>query len=163
MKSTRSVLAAVIASAAAFVALPASASFAGGGGGGTVAGPCGTFTSISASSVTLSASGSGYTASPLQLRGEVSNCSTFLQQYWIDFAEPTNTNPNCKASFSLFNALLLSSGSRQGWTASTNITPTPVASATGCVGPHTVQAILRSRTDGTALSTVTVSYTVTAR
>jgi hypothetical protein len=149
-----------------FLLIPASTSAAsggGGGGGGTVAGKCGTISSISASTVQLSASTSGYTASPLQIRGQAFNCSIYLQSYWIDFDEPTNTSSTCKASFSLFNALLLSSGSSQGWTATTNTTPTGVASSVGCVGMHTVRAVLRSRTDGTVLQTVSVNYLVALR
>lgn len=152
----------VLAAALCFVLVPSSISSAsgGGGGGGTVAGKCGIITSISASTVHLSATGSGYTASPLQIRGEVFNCSIYLQSYWIDFDEPTNINTTCKASFSLFNALLLSSGSTQGFTTSTNIAPSGLTSTAGCIGTHTVRAVLRSRTDGTVLSTVFVSYPV---
>ena len=162
MKTTKTVFATLLAAALCFVLIPSSISSAsgGGGGGGTVAGKCGKITSISASPVKLTASGGGYTASSLQIRGQVFNCSIYLQQYWIDFDEPTNTNANCTAAFSLFNAFLMSSGSSQGWTATTNITPTPVASSAGCVGTHTVRAILRSRTDGSVLSTVSVNYTV---
>jgi hypothetical protein len=162
----RVVFVTLLAAALCFVLIPSSLSSASGGGGGggtgrgTVVGKCGTITSISASPVKLTASGGGYTASTLQIRGQVFNCSIYLQQYWIDFDEPTNTNAGCTAAFSLFNAFLMSSGSSQGWTASTNITPTPVASSAGCVGTHTVRAVLRSRTDGSVLSTVSVNYTV---
>ena len=143
--------------ATCFVAVPTSTSFAsGGGGGGGVAGKCGTITSISASPVKLSASG---TATALQIKGQVNNCSIYLQRYWIDFAEPTNTNTTCKAAFSVFPSTVWSSGSTQSFSASGNITPTP-ASAEGCVGTHTVRATLRSRTDGSVLSTVNVNYTV---
>lgn len=166
MKTTKTVLASFAAAALCFLAIPSSISAASGGGGGggaTVAGKCGNFTSISASTVQLSASGGAYTASPLQIRGSVFNCSIYMQQYWIDFDEPTNTNTTCKASFSLFNAFLMSSGSTQGFTTSTNIAPAGVSSTTGCVGPHSVRAVLRSRTDGSVLSTVYVSYTVALR
>jgi hypothetical protein len=167
-KATKTVLATLVAAALSFVMIPSSIGFAsggggGGGGGGTVAGKCGTVTSISASPVLLSASGTGYTASPLQIRGQVFNCSIYLQQYWIDFDEPTNTNATCKASFSLFNALLLSSGSSQSWTATTNTTPNGVATSAGCVGAHTVRAVLRSRTDGTVLHTVYVNYSISLK
>ena len=151
MKSAKILLATMIAAVSSLFLIPATASFAG-GGGGTVAGPCGTITSISASSVTLS----GGTTSALQIRGNVANCSIYLQNYWIDFDEPTNTNTTCKAAFSLFNALLLSSGSSQGFSTSTNIG----ASATGCAGTHTVRAVLRSRIDGRVLNTTSVNYTV---
>ena len=162
MKILKMVLPTLLVTALCFVLVPSSISSAGGGGGGGggVAGKCGTITSISASTVQLSASATGYTASPLQLRGQLFNCSIYLQQYWIDFDEPTNTNGTCKASFSLFNALLLSSGSSQGWTATTNLTPTATASSAGCVGTHTVRVVLRSRTDGTVLSAVYVNYAV---
>ena len=140
---------------------PATTSFAsGGGGGGGVAGKCGTITSISASPVKLTATDGGYTASSLQIRGQVNNCSIYLQRYWIDFSEPTNTNTNCKAAFSVFPTTVWSSGSSQSFSASGNITKTPVATAEGCVGAHTVKAVLRSRTDGSVLSTVSVNYTV---
>lgn len=78
-----------------FLLIPSSISVAsrgGGGGGGTVVGKCGTITSISGSAVQLSASSSGYTATPLQIRGQAFNCSIYLQSYWIDFDEPTNTS-----------------------------------------------------------------------
>jgi hypothetical protein len=166
-RATKTILATLAAAALSFVMIPSSIGFAsgggGGGGGGTVAGKCGTVTSISASAVQLSASGSGYTASPLQIRGQVFNCSIYLQNYWIDFDEPSNTNATCRAAFSLFNALLLSSGSSQSWTATTNITPNGVATSVGCVGAHTVRAVLRSRTDGTVLHTVYVNYTVSLK
>ncbi len=147
-----------LVAATCFVAVPTSTSFASGGsgGGGGVAGKCGTITSISASPVKLSSSG---TASVLQIKSQVNNCSIYLQRYWIDFAEPTNTNTTCKAAFSVFPSTVWSSGSTQSVSASGNITPTP-ASAEGCVGTHTVRATLRSRTDGSVLSTVNVNYTV---
>jgi hypothetical protein len=157
-KPTKAVLAALVVTAVGFFLIPSSIGAA--SGGGTVAGKCGTFKSISASTVQLSASGAGYTVSPLQIRGEVFNCSIYLQSYWIDFDEPTNTNATCTVAFSLFNALLLSSGSSQGWTAPTNVTPNGVASPVGCVGAHTVRAVLKSRTDGTVLDTVFVNYVV---
>ena len=161
MKTFKTFVTTLLAAALCFVLVPSSMSSAsGGGGGGTVAGKCGIITSISASTVRLSANGSGYTASPLQIRGDVFNCSIYLQSYWIDFDEPTNVIATCKASFSLFNALLLSSGSTQGFTTSTNIAPSGLTSTAGCIGTHTVRAVLRSRTDGTVLSTVFVSYTV---
>ena len=157
----RSVVVAVSAAALILLLIPTSISSASGGGGaGTFAGKCGTVTSISASTVQLTSSAGGYIASSLQIRGQVFNCSIYLQSYWIDFDEPANTAATCKASFSLFNALLLSSGSSQGFTATTNLIPTGVASSAGCVGTHTVRAVLRSRTDGTVLSTVNVSYAV---
>jgi hypothetical protein len=162
MTTTKAALAAILSTVLYFL-VPSSIGAASGGGGGTVAGRCGTITSISASTVQLSASGSSYTASPLQIRGQVLNCSIYLQQYWIDFEEPTNTNVSCKASFSLFNVLLLNSGASQGWTATTNITPNGVSSATACVGMHTVRAVLRSRTDGSIMQTASVNYSVTLK
>src|SRR4051812_30540055 len=106
-----------LAAALCFVTIPPSISSAsgGGGGGGTVAGPCGTMSTLSASTVQLTASSSGYTTSPLQIRGNIFNCSIYLQGYWIEFSEPTNVNTTCKADFWLFGQLLLSSGSSQGW------------------------------------------------
>lgn len=163
MKSTKTVLAAFLAAVLCFLLIPSSISSASGGGGGTVAGKCGTITSLSASPVQLSASGGSYTTSPLQIKGTVSNCSIYLQQYWIDFDEPTNTNATCKASFSLFNVLFMSSGASQSFAKSTNITPYGVASSSGCLGTHTVRAVLRSRTDGTVLSTAFVNYSVVAK
>jgi hypothetical protein len=131
------------------------------GGGGTVVGKCGTFTSISASTVQLSASANGYITSPLQIRGGVFDCSSSLQLYWIDFDEPAAapTSP-CRAAFSLFNALVLDSGSTKGWTATTNIAPNGLSSPTGCLGLHTVRAVLRARSDGAVLQTVFVKYLV---
>ena len=167
MKNAKNLVVALVAAALCFVLVPAGTSVAsgggGGGGGGTVAGPCGKITSISASPVQLSASGSGYTTTPLQLRGSVSNCSIYLQGYWIEFDEPTNTNATCKANFWLFGTLLVSSGSSQGWTVSTNITPNGVSSAVGCVGTHTVRAVLRDRSFGNLLQTIYVNYTVTLK
>jgi hypothetical protein len=160
-KTSRMVLVALFAAMLSLFVVPATTSFAsGGGGGGGVAGKCGTITSISASPVRLSATEGGYTASSLQIRGQVNNCSIYLQRYWIDFSEPTNTNTTCKAAFSVFPTTVWSSGSSQSFSASGNITKTPVASAEGCVGAHTVKAVLRSRTDGSVLSTVSVNYTV---
>jgi hypothetical protein len=149
-----------MAGALSFAALPATSSSA---GGGTVAGKCGTITSISASNVQLSAAGGRYTASPLRINGNVSNCSIYLQSYWIDFDEPSNTTGSCKAAFSLFNALLLSSGASQGWSTSINVAPNGTASTAGCLGTHTVRAVLRSRTDGSVLNTKLVNYTVTLK
>ncbi len=162
MKATKTFVAALAATALGFVLIPSTVGSAGGGGGGggTVAGKCGTITTISASTVQLTSSTGGYSASTLQLRGEVFNCSVNLQSYWIDFDEPTNTNTTCKAAFSLFNALLLSSGSRQGFTATTNIAPNGVASSANCTGTHTVRAVLRARSDGSVLQTIYVNYVV---
>ena len=154
----RNIVAALVAAMLCFVLIPAGISAA--GGRGTVAGPCGTITAISASPVQLTASGSGYNASQLQIRGSVFNCSIYLQQYWIEFDEPTNVNPSCAAHFWLFGVLLMDSGSSQGWTATTNITPNGVAGTAGCVGTHTVRAVLRDRSFGSLLQTVYLNYTV---
>ena len=145
-----------LVAATCFVAVPTSTSFASGGGGG-VAGKCGTITSISASPVKLSASGS---ASALQIKGQVNNCSIYLQRYWIDFSEPTNTNTDCKAAFSVFPTTVWSSGSTQSWSASRTITNAPTTSPQDCVGEHTLNAVLRSRTDGSVLDTASITYTV---
>lgn len=163
MKTVKTVLSTFIVAALCFVLSPSATSFAsGGGGGGTVAGKCGVLQSTSASPVQLKSSAGTYTSTPLQLKGTVFNCSTFSQWYWIDFDEPTNTNASCAAHFSLFNALLMSSGATQGWSTSINITPAGVSSSAGCVGTHTVRLVLRNRTDGSVMSTGSVTYTVTA-
>ena len=160
-KTAKTGLLTLLAAVLCFFVLPSTTSFASGGdGGGGVAGKCGRITSISASPVKLTASSDGYTASPLQIRGQVFNCSIYLQRYWVDFSEPTNTNTGCKAAFSTFPSTVWSSGSSQSFSASGNITKVAVASPDGCVGPHTVTAVLRSRTDGSVLSTVNVNYTV---
>ncbi len=162
-KSAKTALLTLLAAVLCFFVIPSTTTFAkdgDGGGGGGFAGKCGTITSISASPVRLTASEGGYTASSLSIRGQVNNCSIYLQRYWIDFSEPTNTNTTCKAAFSVFPTTVWSSGSSQSFSASGNITKTPVASAEGCVGAHTVKAVLRSRTDGSVLSTVNVNYTV---
>ena len=161
-KTAQTALLTLLAAVLCLFVVPSTTTFASGGdgSGGGVAGKCGTITSISASPVRLSATEGGYTASSLQIRGQVNNCSIYLQRYWIDFAEPTNTNINCKAAFSVFPSTVWSSGSTQSFSASGNITKTAVATAEGCVGPHPVTAVLRSRTDGSVLSTVNVNYTV---
>lgn len=160
MNNVKKILVALAATASSFLLIPSGISAAGGGGGGTVAGPCGTITSISASPVQLTKSGIGYVASPLQIRGDVFNCSIYLQGYWIEFDEPTNLNPTCKANFWLFGVLMLSSGSAQGWTATTNTTPNGVANAAGCVGAHTVRVVLRDRSFGLVQQTLLVNYSV---
>jgi hypothetical protein len=164
-KTAKTAILTLLAAVLCFFVIPSTTSFAsggdgGGGGGGGFAGKCGTITSISASPVKLTASAGGYTASPLQIRGQVNNCSIYLQRYWIDFSEPANTNTTCKAAFSTFPSTVWSSGSSQSFSASGNITKTAAASPEGCVGAHTATAVLRSRTDGSVLSTVNINYTV---
>ncbi|HEY4609461.1 MAG TPA: hypothetical protein VIH06_09660 [Ilumatobacteraceae bacterium] len=188
MKNTKKFVVALAASLLGLVAVPAATGFASGGGsgsgggggggstppptttattttttapapsgGGTVAGPCGKITSISAGSVQLSSSGT----SPLQVRGTVFNCSIYLQQDYIVFDEPGNTNANCRASFALFGVLIINSGGSQSWSKSTSISPSGVPSATGCVGTHTVRAILYDRSFGLVQQTAYFTYTVT--
>lgn len=154
--SAKQLIAGLVASASAFLAIPATVSFAGGGGGGGVAGPCGTLSGVTASSVTVS----GSTSSALQVRGSVKNCSIYLQDYYVVIDEPTQTTTSCKASASLFNALLLSSGSTKSFSMSTN---TGATNTSGCPGTHTLRVALRSRADGRVLSTVTTTYSVVAK
>lgn len=165
MKTMKSILAVLLTATFCFLVFPSQAGSASGGGGGgggaaTVAGPCGTVTSISASTVELTGSGSSYTASPLQIKGNVFNCSIYFQGYWIEFDEPTNVNATCKANFWLFGALWLSSGSSQGWTATSNIAPNGVTNPASCVGTHTVRVILRDRAFGNLMQTLYVNYSV---
>ena len=162
-KTAKTALLALFAAVLCLFVVPSTTTFASGGdggGGGGVAGKCGTITSISASPVTLSATEGGYTASALQIRGQVNNCSIYLQRYWIDFSEPTNTNTDCKAAFSVFPTTVWSSGSTQSWSASRTITNAPTTSPQDCVGEHTLDAVLRSRTDGSVLDTASITYTV---
>ena len=162
-KTAKRALLTLLAAVLCCFVVPSTTTFAsggGGGGGGGVAGKCGTITSISASPVTLSATEGGYTASALQIRGQVNNCSIYLQRYWIDFSEPTNTNTDCKAAFSVFPTTVWSSGSTQSWSASRTITNAPTTSPQDCVGEHTLNAVLRSRTDGSVLDTASITYTV---
>ena len=167
-KTAKTALLTLLAAVLCLFVVPSTTTFAsggdgsggGGGGGGGVAGKCGTITSISASPVTLSATEGGYTASALQIRGQVNNCSIYLQRYWIDFSEPTNTNTDCKAAFSVFPTTVWSSGSTQSWSASRTITNAPTTSPQDCVGQHTLNAVLRSRTDGSVLDTASITYTV---
>ena len=176
MKLAKSLVAALAVAALCSVIVPAGTGSAsggsGGGGGGGVAGKCGTITSISAANVTLTSSGG-----VLSLRGSVTNCSIYLQSYWISFDEPSRATPAtsgclncggvtsttpCQASFTLsLNALLyMSSGSSRSWSASTNIAPAGVADPATCVGTHTLRAQLKNRTDGSVMSTVYVNYLV---
>ena len=166
-KTAKTALLTLLAAVLCLFVVPSTTTFAsggdgggGGGGGGGVAGKCGTITSISASPVTLSATEGGYTASALQIRGQVNNCSIYLQRYWIDFSEPTTTNTDCKAAFSVFPTTVWSSGSTQSWSASRTITNAPTTSPQDCVGEHTLNAVLRSRTDGSVLDTASITYTV---
>lgn len=159
--------------AASFVALSllvGTATGAVSAGGGTVAGPCGTLTSASASpTVTLTRTAGGYVASPLAFKGGLKNCSSYLQRYWVDFSEPARpvsgglNGPvvTCTTDLRLLLSQYVSSGSSLSFSGSTNITPTPVADPATCVGTHTVRVDLKSRTDGRLLSTLYVSYTVT--
>ena len=86
-KTAKTALLTLLAAVLCLFVVPSTTTFAsggdggGGGGGGGVAGKCGTITSISASPVTLSATTDGYTASALQIRGQVNNCSIYLQRY----------------------------------------------------------------------------------
>jgi hypothetical protein len=162
MNIAKNILVAFVAAISCLV-LTASHASASGRGGGKIAGPCGTVTSISASAVQLSAAGSSYNATALQIRGNLYNCSIYGQSYWIEFDEPTNPNPTCKASFWLFGVLVLDSGSTQGWTATTNTTPNGVTSTAGCIGTHTVRAVLRDRAFGSLLQTLYLNYSVTAK
>lgn len=139
-------------------------------GGGTVAGPCGTLTSASASAtVKLTKTTGGYVAGPLSLKGGLKNCSIYLQRYWVDFSEPARpasgglNSPvvTCTTNYRLILNDYVSSGSSLGFSGSTNITPTPVVDPATCVGTHTVRVDLKSRTDGRLLSTLYVAYTVT--
>ena len=159
-KTAQTALLTLLAAVLCLFVVPSTTTFASGGGGGGVAGKCGTITSISASPVTLSATTDGYTASALQIRGQVNNCSIYLQRYWIDFSEPTTTNTDCKAAFSVFPTTVWSSGSTQSWSASRTITNAPTTSPQDCVGEHTLNAVLRSRTDGSVLDTASITYTV---
>ena len=159
-KTAHTALLALFAAVLCLFVVPSTTTFASGGGGGGVAGKCGTITSISASPVTLRGTTDGYTASALQIRGQVNNCSIYLQRYWIDFSEPTNTNTDCKAAFSVFPTTVWSSGSTQSWSASRTITNAPTTSPQDCVGEHTLNAVLRSRTDGSVLDTASITYTV---
>jgi hypothetical protein len=151
---------------ALFTVVPATISSA---GGGTVAGPCGTLSSVTASNVTLKAGTGGYTASPLAFKGSLKNCSIYIQRYWIDFSEPARpasgglNSPvvTCTTNYRLMLNDYVSSGSSLAWSGSTSITPTPVVDPSTCVGTHTVRVDLKSRTDGRLLNTVYVTYTVT--
>ena len=175
VKNIKKFAVALAVSAIGFGLVPAGTSFAKGGGGGstapaptqpsgggTVAGPCGQMTSISVGNVTLSASGSGYTASPLQVRGTVFNCSIYLQQYYIVFDEPGNTNASCRANFALFGVLIINSGGSQSWSKSGSISPSGVTSTAGCVGTHTLRATLYDRSFGLVQGTAFLTYTVSA-
>jgi hypothetical protein len=175
MTSIKTLAPALAVAALSFLSIPSSSGSAGGGGGGgggTVAGPCGTLTSVSAGTVTLSAGSGGYLASPLSLRGGLKNCSVYLQRYWIDFSEPSRpvsgglNDPivvTCTTSSSLFLNDYVSSGSSLAWSTTANITKTAVTNPASCVGAHTIRVDLRSRTDGRVLSTVFVNYTVTLK
>lgn len=158
--------AALVLALALLTAAPAATTSA---GGGTVAGPCGTLSGVTASNVTLTAGTGGYVASPLSLKGGLTNCSIYVQRYWIDVAEPARPVSGglnapvvtCTTNYRLILNSYVSSGSGLSWSGSTNITPTPVVDPSTCVGTHTVRVDLKSRTDGRLLHTVYVTYTVT--
>jgi hypothetical protein len=141
MKTIKTLSVALAATVLSFGALPSAIGSAsgggGGGGGGTVVGKCGTL-----SGVTASASGG-----TVQVRGTITNCSIYLQGYYVEISEPTNTAA-CAAHFTAWN-ILMSSGSRQSFS----------ASGPGCSGTHTLKAVLKSRTDASVLSTASVTYT----
>jgi hypothetical protein len=135
MKSSRTFFAALSAAALSLVAIPAAITNA--GGGSLVAGKCGTL-----SGVTASASGG-----TVNVQGSISNCSIYLQGYYVEISEPTSTAA-CAAHFTAWG-IFINSGSRQSFS----------ASGPGCSGTHTLKATLKSRTDASVLSTATISYT----
>jgi len=135
MKSFTTMSVALAAAASSFVALPAAISSA--GGTSLVAGKCGTL-----SGVTASASGG-----TVQVRGTISNCSIYLQGYYVEISEPTSSAA-CAAHFTAWG-ILINSGSSQSFG----------ASGPGCSGTHTLRATLKSRTDASVLSTASITYT----
>ena len=138
IKTLSVALAATVLSFGALAPAISSASGGGGGGGGTlVASKCGTL-----SNVTASASGG-----TVQVRGTITNCSIYLQGYYVEISEPTSTAV-CAAHFTAWN-IFIDSGSSQGFS----------ASGPGCAGTHTLTAVLKSRTDASVLSTASVTYT----
>ena len=168
MKFLKSLGAAIAVAGLSFVAVPAaigSASGGGGGGGGTVAGECGTLTSVSASNVTL---GSNGLATPLSVRTSFTNCSIYSQRYYVTLAEPNRPvsgglngpQVTCSASFTIFDQNIYSSGASGSISGSGSITPTAVTDPASCKGLHTLAVSLRNRTDATVMSTITVTYTV---
>lgn len=134
MKSFTTMAVALAATLGSAVAVPAA--IANAGGGALVAGKCGTL-----SGVTASASGGS-----VQVRGSITNCSIYLQGYYVEVSEPTSTAA-CAAHFTAWN-ILMSSGSSQSFS----------ASGPGCSGTHTLRVTLKSRTDASVLSTASVSY-----
>lgn len=159
-------LAACSAAALSLLAVAPATSHA---GGGTVAGPCGTLTSASASAtVTLTKGADGYYASPLSFRGGLNNCSIYTQRYWVDFSEPSRpaaTGLNspvvtCTTKYRLMLNDYVGSGSSLSFSGSTSITPIAVTNPSTCTGSHTVRVDLKSRTDGRLLSTLYVTYNV---
>jgi len=98
----------------------------------------------------------------LQVRGTVFNCSIYLQQYYIVFDEPGNTNASCRANFALFGVLIINSGGSQSWSKSGSISPSGVTSTANCVGTHTLRAVLYDRSFGLVQQTAFLTYTVTA-
>ncbi len=161
--------AAATAVALSFFAVVPAATGSAGGSGGTVAGPCGTLTSASATpTVTLTRTSTGYVAGSLSFKGGLKNCSTYIQRYWVDFSEPArpvsggfnSPTVTCTTNYRLMLNTYVSSGSSLGFSGSTSITPTPVVDPATCVGTHTVKVELKSRTDGRLLSTLFVNYTV---
>ena len=78
------------------------------------------------------------------------------------FDEPSNTNASCRANFALFGVLIINSGGSQSWSKSASISPSGVTSTAGCVGTHTLRAVLYDRSFGLVQQTAFLTYTVTA-
>lgn len=135
--------------------------------------PCARTTVDTGSVVTLTPSvdadgNTSYIIGATSLRGTLTNCSTSLQAYYIEFTEAPRATvdalnqPTCAVDWSVGD-FIMKSGDKRGWSFNFQVTLAPITDITACVGTHTVNVRVMDRTTGALLQTTTATYDVVVK
>ena len=108
---------------------------------------------------------------PLTLRGQLTNCSTSFQAYYIELKEALvgaydSLGQNaCVMGYGSgewgAGDYLLKTGSKKGWSVTTEMHTAPITTKGNCIGTHTMSVRTIDRTTGALLHATTATYTVT--
>ncbi len=103
----------------------------------------------------------------LTIKGSITNCSTSLQAYYIEFSEVSRGVQDilgqdvCALQFGAgVGDFLMKSGSSKGWTLTQDISLAGMSDITNCVGEHQITARLIDRTSGAVMQEVSSTYSV---
>lgn len=115
----------------------------------------------------IDSNGGHYNIPTVTFKGNLTNCSTSAQAYFIEVTDDAAGAQNIFGTTECISGgtagdFIMKAGDKKGWSSSMNMTPVGVTDLTGCVGTHNITVTVHDRSvaGSPVIYTTTSSFTV---